>query len=236
MRIKKKQYWKIALAGFLFLAVVAIAVILNERAVAGQHENTDASYSLIARDIQENDHVIGDRNAPIKIIVYSDLSCIYCKVFDETYMPKIQKDFGASVVFVYRHLPLAIHPKARLEAIASECVSAQKGDAGFWKFRDDIYAVPTYQEGLSAEKLRALAVSLGVKSSAYDSCMTDPATAAHVDKDTLEGSVAGLTMVPSVILKSQHRALTVVGGYQNQIYSGISYLRDAEKQIQATQK
>ena len=78
------------------------------------------------RPISADDHILGNPNAPVKIVEYSDFECPFCKRFHDT-MNQIMDEYGKSgdVAWVFRHFPLdQLHPvKARTEAVASECIS-----------------------------------------------------------------------------------------------------------------
>ena len=53
------------------------------------------------------DHILGNPNAPIKLVEYSDPSCPFCRLFTPT-VEKVMDDYGASgqVAWVYRSFPL----------------------------------------------------------------------------------------------------------------------------------
>ena len=65
------------------------------------------------RGAQEDDHIIGNRNAKIVIVEFSDTECPFCKVFHET-LHRIVSEYGPSeVAWVFRHWPIPqLHPKA----------------------------------------------------------------------------------------------------------------------------
>lgn len=87
------------------------------------------------------DHIVGNPNAPIVIVEYSDSDCPYCQKFHAT-MHQIKDAYGDKVAWVYRHFPLDnLHPKARMEAEASECVAKLSDDATFWKYLDAMFTI-----------------------------------------------------------------------------------------------
>ena len=95
--------------------------------------------------VSTSDHILGNPNAKIVIVEYSDPECPFCKVFHDT-LHAIIEAYGASgdVAWVYRHFPIAnLHPKAPKEAEALECASEQGGNEMFWKYTDAIYATTT---------------------------------------------------------------------------------------------
>lgn len=87
---------------------------------------------------EEGDHILGNPEAPIKIIEYSDFECPYCKVFHVT-LNKIVTESNGNVSWVYRHWPL--HQNSFEKAVASECVAQIKGNEAFWKYSDLLFGL-----------------------------------------------------------------------------------------------
>ena len=119
--------------------MIAVALYLvNSKPSAG------AQPGVVAQDIrgvQKDDHILGNPNAKVVIVEYSDPECPFCKNFHET-LHAIISQYGASgdVAWVYRHFPIAqLHPKAPKESEALECAGEQGGNEMFWKFTDKIY-------------------------------------------------------------------------------------------------
>lgn len=210
----------------LFALIVIIAAISygrNERLAILQHRTTNASWSLIARAVSESDHLIGDPQAPVQVIVFSDLSCRYCKSFFSSTLSALQKRFGEDIVVAYRHMPLPSHPEAFLEAEASECISKIAGEEHFWEFVSAVYAEPGYEEGLKQPVLARIAKTTGVETEDFDSCIRSGTGAERVKEDSLEAAIAGLSITPSFVIKSSNRGVIVQGNYYSQIEAAISY-------------
>lgn len=87
---------------------------------------------------EEGDHIMGNENAPIKIIEYSDYECPYCKMFHPT-LEKIVTESNGNVSWVYRHWP--IHSGSFEKLVAAECVAKIKGNDAFWKYTDLIFGL-----------------------------------------------------------------------------------------------
>jgi protein-disulfide isomerase len=93
---------------------------------------------------------------------------------------RIVEESNGQVAWVMRNYPLeSIHPQAYPAASAAECVTAQLGNAGFWKFADDIFA---NQGALSPTYYEQLATSLGANVATYKACI-----AADTYKSKIEG-------------------------------------------------
>ena len=66
------------------------------------------AYTASVLEINENDLIIGDINAPITIIEYASLSCIHCKDFHVNTLPQIIEEYvdTKKVKIVFRDFPL----------------------------------------------------------------------------------------------------------------------------------
>lgn len=108
---------------------------LIENALAGK-ASTDAQVTLPPVDAE--DHVLGDVNAPITIIEYSDLECPFCIRFHTT-QETIMKEYAGKVKWVHRHFPLDFHANAKPYAYAAECAGEVGGNDAFWGMVDFIF-------------------------------------------------------------------------------------------------
>lgn len=95
-------------------------------------------YTGEIKGYEEGDHMIGNPDAPILIIEYSDLECPYCKKFGET-MKEIISTSNGNVAWIYRHW--VVHQTALPKASASECVAQLKGNDAFWKYIDLVFGL-----------------------------------------------------------------------------------------------
>lgn len=91
----------------------------------------------LANAVSASDWTIGNPDAKVILVEYSDLQCPACKM----YMPiveKISEEFKDKILFVYRHFPLKqIHKNAEMAARATEAAGKQ---GAFWQMADFIFA------------------------------------------------------------------------------------------------
>lgn len=106
-----------------------------ESAIAGK---ASADTQVTLPPISANDHVLGNTNAPITIIEYSDLECPFCARFHTT-QQTIMKEYEGKIKWVHRHFPLDFHPDAKPYAYAAECAAEIGGNDTFWKMIDYIF-------------------------------------------------------------------------------------------------
>lgn len=87
---------------------------------------------------EDGDHVLGNPDAEVTIIEYSDYECPFCKQFHPT-LDRIVKESGGSVKWIYRHYPLHQNSVERL--VAAECVADIKGNDAFWKYSELLFGL-----------------------------------------------------------------------------------------------
>lgn len=105
-----------------------------------QNANAQGSFIAIPKDINiEGAHVLGDSNAKVVLVDFSDYECPYCiRHFNQTW-PDIKKNYvdTGKVKLVFKNFPLNFHPNAQKAAEAAECASDQ---GKFWEMHDKIFS------------------------------------------------------------------------------------------------
>lgn len=152
----------------------------------------------------DDDPVLGDKNAPVTIIEFSDYECPFCKRhFDETLPQLIQNyvDTG-KVKIVFRDLPLSFHdPMATKEAVAANCAREQGGDSKYFQYHDEIFTrTISNGNGLSEADLTTIATDLGLNLNSFNTCLADPAQEEEVKKDLADAGQAGATGTPTFVI------------------------------------
>ncbi len=154
------------------------------------------------------DHIYGSLNAPIVLIEYSDFECPFCSRVHPT-LKKIVDDSNGQIAWVYRNFPLSsIHPEAGPAANAAECIAAQLGNAGFWRFANTVFAD---QSKLGASYYEQLAGQFGADTAQFKSCIAGSAYQAAIAADTAEASNNGGDGTPYTIVWSKNTQLPVSG-------------------------
>ncbi len=176
-------------------------------AVADQEANLEKIPAVSAKD-----HLVGNPNAPITIIEYSDLECPFCKSFHQT-MLEVVKTYSNEVAWVYRHFPLGqLHDKARPEAMATECAFELGGNEAFWALTNKIFEVTPSNDGLDLATLPDLAAGIGLDKAAFVACQTSERTAAAVEAQYQEAVSAGARGTPfPVVITPDGKRLALQG-------------------------
>jgi len=165
----------------------------------------------------DNDAVLGDVNAPVTIIEFSDFECPFCERFYTETLPLLKTNYidTGKVKLIYRDYPLDFHPMAQKSAEAAECVRAKGGDEGFWKYHDKIYE---NQASLTNDNLKKWAKELGYN---IDTCLDSGEKTSEVLKDLSDGESYGVTGTPTFFINGQ----VIEGAYP---YATFQEVIDAE--------
>lgn len=152
----------------------------------------------------DDDPILGDQNAKVTLIEFSDYECPYCKRhFDQT-LPQLKKDYidTGKVKLVYRDFPLSFHdPMATTEAIAANCAREQGGDTTYFKYHDEIFKRTTSNgNGLTKDDLYQIAGDLSLNSSNFKACLDADKYRGEVQKDIADGSQAGISGTPGFLV------------------------------------
>ena len=151
----------------------------------------------------DDDAVLGDKNAKVTIIDFSDYECPFCKrYFDDTFS-QLKKDYidTGKIKYVFRDLPLSFHQNAHKEAQAAECAREQGGDEAYFKYHDEIFKRTTSNgTGLALDKLSIITNELGLDGAALQSCLDVDKYKAEVDKDLADASAIGASGTPTFFI------------------------------------
>ena len=205
--IKRETLWKYSTFILAAILIVGAFVYFNNNGNSlggnviqnpGQQVPGDNEKVAVSAD---DDPVLGDKDAPVTIIEFSDYQCPFCERFYSQTLPSIKREYvdNGKVKIVYRDFPLTqIHPQAQKAAEAAECARfAGKSDDAYWKMHDKIFE---NQQSLSIDNLKSWAKGLGYN---IDDCLDSDKFANEVDKDTQEGIAAGVQGTPAFFVNGK---------------------------------
>ncbi|MAG52526.1 MAG: disulfide bond formation protein DsbA [Nanoarchaeota archaeon] len=153
-----------------------------------------------AEDIVDDDPFLGDENAPLTIVEFSDFQCPFCSRFKDQTLSQLKSEYidTGKVKFVYRDFPLSsIHPMAQKAAEATECADEQ---GKFWEYHDLVF---DRQSSLSIGNLKSWAGELGLNSAEFDECLDSGEQADEVANDLKAATAAGGRGTPFFIVGNQ---------------------------------
>ena len=152
----------------------------------------------------DDDPILGDKNAPVTIVEFSDYECPFCKRHFDSTLPELVKKYidTGKVKLVFRDFPLSFHePMASKEAIAASCARDQGGDKKYFEFHHEIFKRTTSNgNGLDDAKIQKIASDLKLNISTFTTCLSNTAKADEVKKDIADGSAAGASGTPTFLI------------------------------------
>ena len=226
--IKKSDLWKYSTFILVVVVIIGAFVMFNGNNTtvtgnvpAGNQEPTTAKATV------DDDAVLGNEDAPVTIIEFSDYQCPFCRKFWTETLGQIKSEYidTGKVKLVFRDFPLSsLHPQAQASAEAAECVKEKGGDEAYFKMHDKMFSEQNIIDSGSVsgpvtksavytnDNLKKWAKDLG-----YDisSCLDSGKYKSEVAKDTSDAAAAGLQGTPGfVIMKSGDKeGATLKGAY-----------------------
>lgn len=150
----------------------------------------------------EGAYSIGDEDAPVVMVEFTDYQCPFCsRHFLETF-PKIKADYidTGKVRYVFLDFPLtSIHPQAQLAAEAARCAGDQGaylqmhdvlfGRQDEWNGRDD-----------AGQIFNGYARELGLNGDVFAGCLAEGKHTAAVQADLEQGIALGVDGTPAFFI------------------------------------
>lgn len=158
--------------------------------------------------------LLGDKNAPITMVEFSDYECPFCKRHFEETWPQLKKDYvdTGKMKVVFRNLPLSFHQNAHKEAQAALCVRELGGDSSYYKYHDAMFAKTTSNgTGLALDQLSKIASEIGVDGAKVQSCLDASKYKDYVDKDVAYAATIGATGTPTFFIGKSDPSGTITG-------------------------
>lgn len=158
------------------------------------------------KSVDSEDHILGNLDAPVKLVEFSDFECPFCKNLHVT-MWRLMDEYGmdGKVAWVYRHFPIdEIHSQARKEAQAAECANELGGNEAFWAYVDRLFEVTPSDDLLDLALLPRIAQEIGLDRAKFEDCLEGDARggkyAAHIEADYQDAKASGGTATPYIII------------------------------------
>ena len=161
---------------------------------------------------------VGKADAPITLIEFTDFQCPFCQRHFQQTFGKIKADYvdTGKVRYVLRHFPLiSIHPNAVKASESTECANDQ---GKFWEMHEKIFIGQGDWSGLdatsAANMFKKYATDIGANVATFTKCLDGSEKAAIVQKDTADGSAAGINGTPGFwILGPNGKTQLISGAY-----------------------
>ncbi len=149
-------------------------------------------------------HSIGDPNAPVTLIEYTDYQCPFCgRHFQQTF-PLIQEQYidTGQVRYVFKDFPLTrIHPQAVAAANAARCAGEQ---GAYLEFHNKLFEnQDAWANGQAETIFIGYAAELGLDKAAFGQCVQENRYEEAIMADLNEGIDVGVSGTPAFFINGR---------------------------------
>ena len=168
-----------------------IEAVLDERDQGAAAEGVSDRFALV-----DDDPYLGEEDAPIVIVEFSDFFCSFCKRhFDQTFAP-ILENYGSYIRYVYRDFA-RLTPESTPASNAAQCAFEQ---GKFWEIRAAFFE---NQSELGREFYLQTAENFELDLGEYTACLDEGRYIDEVDIDGFDGQIAGVRGTPGFFINGQ---------------------------------
>ena len=198
-RARRTQLYVIGAVALAAIAVAAYLIWPTLQPVGEIVTITPQEYPLA------DGSALGPADAPVQIQVFSDFQCPFCKQFAQGVEKQLIDTYGSGgqVRIDYMHYLIIDRnvggSESRRAAIASEC-AGQQGQ--FWNMHEILFANQR-GEGVGSftnQRLVAMAETLGMDMTAFNSCFNSSATSGLVSADEALATSLGVRGTPTIFI------------------------------------
>lgn len=150
------------------------------------------------RKIEQDDHVKGDLDSPVQMVVYSNFECPFCPLYNDI-IKKVEEEFAENIVIAFRHFPLRAYPKSLPAALASECAGEQNK---FWEMYDLLYR-NSEENRLNEEQYVKDAESLELDIDKFVECFESEKYKNQILLEQKEAEEYGITGTPASFINGR---------------------------------
>lgn len=233
---KKKYSNKAGNTGLIFGSVMVVVVLIGAAAIFGSRSHnrgtiplhgTQSNPGAIERSvgqtaraqvpIDESDPVLGNADAPVTIVEFSDFQCTFCTRFFFQTEPIIKSTYidTGKAKLVYKDLSV----NGRESDFAAQAAQCAHDQGKFWEYHDLLFRKRTgYNDGtFTKDKLKQYGAELGLHAEKFNACVDKGEFASRVNGDETHARSVGANGTPTFFING----IRVVGAQPTNIFEQI---------------
>jgi protein-disulfide isomerase len=193
-------------------AIAEVELKMLEKQLRSEQPNIPLKISA------DNDPIIGNPNAPVTIIEFSDFQCPFCARFHIQTLPAIIEEYinEDKVKLVFRDFPIqSIHPNALPASVAAECANEQG------KFKEMHNILFEKQNEWSKQNIdnaiilfNQYALEIQLEEEKFDSCLRNGKYIEEIQKDLSDGRAYGISGTPGFFIGNDEIGFVELKGAQ----------------------
>lgn len=191
------------ITGVIAVGIVVFAVTRSP----GHTSNTSAD---TFKTVDTNSSMsMGESDAPVSIIQYSDFICPSCSYFSTQVMPTIKKDYIDTGKAKFEFRPMAFIADGSTQAgMGAYCAIDQEK---FWTYHDTVYASvvqKVFQQGLdpksdvifTKDDVKKIASTAGLDGEQFNTCMSSDKHLKDITSATTAAQKNGINSTPYIMV------------------------------------
>ena len=166
----------------------------------------------------DDDPIIGNPDASITIIEFSDFQCPFCARFHIQTLPTLMEEYieKGTVKLVFRDFPIqSIHPNAVPASVAAECANEQ---GKFKQMHDILFERQNQWSNLETiyamELFNQYASEIQLEQEQFSSCLSTAKYVKEIQNDLNDGRAYGITGTPGFFIGNQEIGFVELKGAQ----------------------
>ena len=167
---------------------------------------------------EDNDPIIGNMDAEITIIEFSDFQCPFCARFHVQTLPTIMDEYinKGTVKLVFRDFPIqSIHPNALPASVAAECANEQ---GKFKEMHDLLFENQREWNNQNTNDVistfNQYASKMNLEEEKFDSCLRNGKYIEEIQKDLDDGRAYGISGTPGFFVGNDQIGFIELKGAQ----------------------
>ncbi len=212
-RTKKKRQRRmntlIGVGAFIIIVIIVLMspTIYNQIKPAGSFIHI----TPVARPLV-NGSSIGDPNAKVKVLVFEDYQCPYCKDYTQQVEPQLDASTyitSGQVYYKFMQFPFldenSVTKESHQASNASMCALDQDH---FWDYHDLLFANQGVENSgsFNDKRLQAFAQSLGLDMAKFTKCFSQNYYSDQIEAEYQESISMGVSRTPTVLVNGKNIA------------------------------
>ena len=166
-------------------------------------DNATSSFNGDAKQVQADDHTLGNKAAKVTLIEYGDFQCPSCGAAHPI-VKDLQNKYSKEMLFVFRNFPLiSIHPNAFAASRAAEAANLQ---GKYWEMHDKLFETQDLWGQLSSNQqstFEGYAQELGLNLNQFKQDYASEKVANRINRDVSSGAQFDIQGTPTFIVNGQ---------------------------------
>ena len=203
---------------------------------AGSTQPSTLALPTPASITPETLRTLGDPNAPVTIVEYSDYQCPFCLRHFQQTMPQLKAEFidTGRVYYVFKDFPItSLHPVAPRIHEAARCAGEVAGTDGYWQAHDSFFNNSQQLTELPQPDLDGMLVALlnevEIDDESFRECLESGRYTDEVNADLAEGQRFGVNGTPAFFVNGY----PVSGAQPFEVFQEVIALAEAGQLAEA---